>query len=366
MRLGIAVLLMVAALVPVVRGDENAAPFYADKSRLLVYLDESGNEHAIKNAADWEKRRAHILANLQKVMGPHPGDEQKVALDLKVVATTPREGYEEREITFGVEPGDRAHGYLLVPPNAERRPAVLCLHQTNREGSAESAGLGGRATIHYAKELAQRGYVTLAIDYPNFGQYRFDPYAHGYASATMKGIWNHERAVDLLQSLDEVDPERIGVVGHSLGGHNSLFVAAFDPRIRCVVSSCGFCSFPRYYGGDLTGWSHKGYMPRIVDVYGKDPAKMPFDFTEIVAVLAPRPFLAVAPTRDANFDVQGVRECMAAARPVYELLGAGEKLQALYPDAEHDFPNAEREAAYRWFDRWLNDGKRPDQASPKM
>jgi dienelactone hydrolase len=303
---------------------------------------------------------------MQQVMCPLPGADRKVPLDLRLIQSERLPKYDRREISFAVEPGDRAHGYLLVPRDAKRRPAVLCLHQTNQFGSAESVGLAGRPTIYYGKELAERGYVTLSIDYPNFGEYKFDPYARGYASATMKGIWNHMRAVDLLQSLHEVDPQRIGVIGHSLGGHNSLFVAAFDDRIGCVVSCCGFCSFGRYYGGNLTGWSHQGYMPRIADVYQRDPAKMPFDFTEVVGALAPRSFLAVAPLRDANFDVQGVRECMAAAAPVYALLGAEDRLAALYPDAEHDFPDPEREAAYAWFDRWLNEGRRPDQASPRM
>src|SRR5581483_6177021 len=94
-------------------------------------------------------------------------------------------------------------------------------------------------------------------------------------------IWNHMRAVDLLQSLPEVDASRIGAIGHSLGGHNSIFLAVFDDRVKCVVSCCGFCSFPRYFGGDLTGWSHNGYMPRIRDCYGCDPVRVPFDFTEL-------------------------------------------------------------------------------------
>ena len=77
--------------------------------------------------------------------------------------------------------------------------------------------------------------MTLAPDYPNFGEYTFDPYDNGNTSATMKGIWNHIRAIDLLTSLPDVDPHRIGVIGHSLGGHNALFVAAFDDRIAAAV-----------------------------------------------------------------------------------------------------------------------------------
>jgi len=213
--------------------------------------------------------------------------------------------------------------------------------------------VGGDVDLHYALELAQRGYVTLAPDYPGFGENRTDPYALGYASATRKGVYNHMRALDLLQSLAEVDPARIGVIGHSLGGHNGLFLAAFDARVRAVVTSCGFTSFARYFGGDLTGWSHRGYMPRIASVYGKDPRRMPFDFGDILAALAPRPVFINAPLRDDNFDVVGVRECVEAALSAYVRAGAGERLRAIYPDIGHAFPAEVRQEAYAFLDRWL-------------
>jgi len=238
-----------------------------------------------------------------------------------------------------------------------KRPAMLCLHQTIEIGKGEPAGLGGSADLHYARELAERGYVTLAPDYPNFGEYKLDVYGRGYVSATMKGIVNHMRAVDLLQSLSQVDPERIGVIGHSLGGHNSLFVAAFDERLKVVVTSCGFNSFAKYYGGDLTGWSHNGYMPRIASVYGRDPARMPFDFTEVLAAIAPRAVFVNAPTGDDNFEVSGLHDCLSAARPVYALFGAEERLVAVHPDCGHGFPPEAREEAYGFVGRVLGEGK---------
>ena len=84
--------------------------------------------------------------------------------------------------------------------------------------------------------------------------------------------------------------------------------------------------------GDLTGWSHDGYMPGIGAVFHRDPAKMPFDFPEVVAALAPRPFLASAPIHDQNFDIQGVRDCLTAAGPVYDLLGRQNPFATIYPD----------------------------------
>ena len=334
------------------------APFYRDKTHLLVYIDASGKEQPVRTPADWAKRRAHILANMQEVMGPLPPDSRRVPLDVQIVEEVREKDYTRKKLTFAVETGDRVSAYLLIPHQRKGKvPGILCPHQTTRLGKAEPAGMGPQPNKHIARHLAERGYVTLAPDYPGFGEYKIDVYRMGYASATMKGIWNHMRAVDLLQSLPEVDPERIGVIGHSLGGHNSMFVAVFDERIKCIVSNCGFCSFPTYFGGNLAGWSHKGYMPRIRSVYQLRPEKMPFDFTEVVAALAPRPFLASAPVHDRNFAVQGVKDCIAAARPVYRLLGAEEKLAANYPDCGHDFPPEVRAVAYSWLDRWLRKGE---------
>jgi len=298
--------------------------------------------------------REQILAKMQEVMGPLPDSSRKVPPDLHVSETQELDGYTRRKIDFAVEKGDRLSAYLLLPKGVKgRAPAVLCLHQTVKIGKGSPAGIGDRPTLFYAVELAQRGYVTLAPDYPYFGDSKADPYALGYASATMKGIWNHMRCVDLLQSMDEVDGERIGCIGHSLGGHNTLFVAAFDPRIKAAVSSCGFTSFAKYYSGDLTGWSSDKYMPRIAKVYGKDPRRMPFDFPDVLSTIAPRAVFVSAPVHDANFEVSGVRDCIAAARPVFERLGAKENLEVIYPEGAHEFSDEARKAAYAFLDKQL-------------
>jgi dienelactone hydrolase len=262
--------------------------------------------------------------------------------------------YLRKKLTFAAEKNDRVPAYLLVPlGHTGRMPAVLCLHQTTRIGKGEPAGLGERDNMRYAVHLAERGYVTLAPDYPSFGDYAYDFGHSKFQSGSMKAIWNNMRAIDLLQALPEVDPERIGCIGHSLGGHNTLFTAAFDTRIKAAVSNCGFTSFAKYYDGNLKGWTSARYMPRIAAVYDLKPEKMPFDFTEVVAAIAPRAFLASAPIHDDNFEVSGVKDCIAAAKPVYELLGAGDRLAANYPDCKHDFPPEVRKVAYEWLDRWL-------------
>ena len=338
-----------------------APPAYQDHANLLVVRSPDGTPRPVESVADWEVRRGHVLAHLQEVMGPLPGPEKLAPLDWKVLEEFPEEGYVRKKIEFQAEPGDRVPAWLLVPDapaggEATKRPAMLCLHQTVAIGKDEPAGLGGKPDLWYARELAQRGYVAIAPDYPNFGEYRRDVYKMGYASASMKAIWNNKRAVDLLASLPEVDPERIGVIGHSLGGHNAIFTALFEPRLKVVVSSCGFNAFPYYYQGDVAGWSHKGYMPRLREVFGLDLSKIPFDFPELIGALAPRPFFTCSPLHDANFEVEGVRVCLRAARPIYALYRAEDDLEAEFPDAEHSFERGARMKAYDFLDARLKPG----------
>jgi len=332
----------------------NASQSLADKNNLLTYRDSRGHEHPVKNSADWDKRRSEILVHMQEVMGPLPAASQKVPLDMLVTEVVQTPHYVRKKLTYAAEKDDRVPAYLLIPLERKGKlPAVLCLHQTVAIGKGEPVGLGGKPNLAYAVHLAECGYVTLAPDYPSFGDYKYD-FAHsGYQSGSMKAIWNNIRAIDLLETLPEVDSKRIGCIGHSLGGHNAMFTAAFDTRIQAIVSNCGFTSFPKYYSGNLKGWTSDRYMPRIVSAYESRPEKVPFDFPEVVACFAPRAFLASAPLHDDNFEVSGVRDCIAAARPVYELLGAKDKLSANYPDCGHDFPPEARKVAYEWLDRWL-------------
>jgi acetyl esterase/lipase len=354
-RLSVVFIFVAANVLLVVPGFLAGQPVYPDKAKLLEFRDDDGKVHPVKTPADWAKRRAHILANMQKVMGPLPVADAKVPLDVQFTGEVKTDAFVRKRLTFAVAKGERVRAFLLVPHGIKgKRAAVLCLHQTNGKLGADSpAGLGGPVDLHYAVHLAERGYVTLAPDYPSFGEYDFDFAKSPFASGSMKAIWNNMRAVDVLQGLAEVDGQRIGCIGHSLGGHNAMFTAVFDSRIGALVSNCGFTSFPKYYKGNLKGWTSARYMPRIATEFQLKAEKVPFDFPEVVAALAPRAFLASAPLGDANFDVGGVKDCLTAAEPVYELLGARDKLAGHYPDCKHEFPPAVREVAYRWLDRWL-------------
>jgi hypothetical protein len=334
------------------------------RDNLLVYRGRGDESLPVRTTDDWLERRAEILAGMQAVMGRLPGDERRCPLAMEVKEEVDCGRYVRRFITYASEPGSRVPAYLLIPKAAlrgdgRRAPAVLCLHGTdNVVGHGVVVGLGGKPNRQYASELAERGYVALAPSYPLLAKYQPDLRALGWESGTLKAVWDNIRGLDLLDSLPYVEPGRFGAIGHSLGGHNAVYTAVFDGRIKAVASSCGLDSFLDYYGGDEKvwrpekGWTQTRYMPRLAGYRGRLP-DIPFDFHELIGALAPRHVLIIASLKDDNFRAESVDRIVAAASRVYGLYGHPERLKVEHPDCGHDFPQDMREAAYKLFDAVL-------------
>src|SRR5947208_13730158 len=89
------------------------APVYSNRGKLLIWQDGSGKEHAAKTPADWARRRAHILANMEKVMGPLPPANRKAPLEVTVTEEFKGEGLVRKKITYAAEKGDRVPAYLF-------------------------------------------------------------------------------------------------------------------------------------------------------------------------------------------------------------------------------------------------------------
>lgn len=346
------------------RGPETAAPLERlPHTNLLVFHNPKGEISPVKSKSDWQHRRAEILRGMTEVMGPLPGRERWCPFDLRTAEQTNCGSYTRMLITYASEPGSRVPAYLLVPNEAisgtKKLPAILALHPTEQHYGHRvvTEQLSGKYRA-YGRDLAERGYVVIAPAYPLMANYQPDLKALGYQSGTMKAIHDNIRALDLLETLPFVRKGKFGAIGHSLGGHNAVYTAVFEPRIGVVVSSCGFDSFSAYYGGDPAnwqlerGWCQTRYMPRLADYRGR-LAEIPFDFYELIAALAPRPLFVNAPLRDANFRQPNVDAILTAAAAVYRLYHVPKVLQAAYPDCEHDFPPEVREAAYGFLGQHL-------------
>lgn len=329
----------------------------------MLWRDTNGVIRPVRNLADWRRRREEVVRGMERVTGPLPGAAKRCPLDTQVLEEFDGGSYVRRRITYASEPDSRTPAYLLIPKAAlegtRRFPAVLCLHPTDNSTShGVVVGLGGKPNRDYARELTERGYVTIAPNYPWLAKYQPDLKGLGHASGTMKAIWDNVRALDLLDSLPFVLAGRYGAIGHSLGGHNSVYTAVFDERIVAVASSCGLDSFLDYYGGDPKvwqpgkGWTQERYMPRLADYAGR-LAEIPFDFHELIGALAPRRVFIAAPLKDSNFKWDSVDRIAAAAAPVFSLHGKPENLRVEHPGCDHDFPREMREIAYQMFDEVL-------------
>ena len=315
-------------------------------------------------AAEGETVRAHARpldrAMLLRLLGATPSvppplaAEQAARVDLGDVV--------REKVTYQVEPGERVPAWLFVPKTG-RPPfaGVLCHHQHGGQfgvGKDGPAGLGSTPDQHYGIELARRGYVTLAPDALCFGERqdaagklkdasyeRFEALHRITEGKTLQGkyVWDARRALDYLQSRPEVDKARLGMIGHSLGGQETLFTAACDTRIRAAVSSCGFGSL-RTLKRDRILHNFALFVPSLAE-HG--------DYGAVLALVAPRPFLVAARTRDPIFPREGIEETVAAARRTYEAKKAADRLGTFYEEGPHEFSPALRQAAYEWLDRWL-------------
>jgi dienelactone hydrolase len=323
------------------------------RTNLLQFIAE-GRVQPVRSTNDWQHRRATILRALQDVMGPLPGREKRGSLDVRVEEETDGGDFVRRCLTYAAEPGGRVPAYLLVPKRAlnstNRFPAVLALHQTHPLGQRVVVGLGQSTDDEYGVELVRRGYVVLAPAYPLLANYQPDLQKLGYESGTMKAIWDNMRGLDLLDSLPYVQHGCFGAIGHSLGGHNAIYTAVFDERIKVIVSSCGFDSYRDYKNGDITGWTSIRYMPKLKSFA---PDRYPFDFHELIAALAPRAVFVNAPLGDSNFKWRSVDAVASAAREIFALHGVPNNLRVEHPDCGHLFPKALREASYELLDAQL-------------
>ena len=325
------------------------------RESLLIYHTASGETATAKTTVDWKLRKLEIIQGMKSVMGEMPDASRRCELDMTILEETDAGSYIRRLITYQSEPGSRVPAYLNIPKRAlqpgNKARAALCLHPTdNIIGHKVVMGLGGRDGRQYAHELAERGWVTLAPAYPLLANYQPNLEALGYVSGTMKAIWDNHRGMDLLETLPNVNDEGFAAIGHSLGGHNSIFTAVLDERIKVIVTSCGFDSFLDYKNGDIQGWTSTRYMPRLLSY---ELEAIPFDFHELVAALAPRAVFVSAPIGDDNFKWQSVLRIANAAQPVFELWNQPHALQAVFPECGHDFPYQVRQEAYLFMENHL-------------
>jgi dienelactone hydrolase len=256
-----------------------------------------------------------------------PFQKERAELQLKVVDEQSHRGVTRRRVNYFIEEWERVSAWLFLPDEEDEMPAILCCHQTAPEGKDAAAGFSGNPNLAFAQHYAELGYVTLAPDCITAGErvsaglQAFDTSAyykdHPKRSAMAKMLWDHIHALDVLSEMRCVDPARIGVIGHCLGGYNTLLLSAFDERVQACVSSCGFTRFAD--DDDPERWSREsGFCnaPKLRDA-AKD-RNFAFDWEHILALGAPTPTLLLTASNDSILSNTGSCEAAAeSARKIY-------------------------------------------------
>lgn len=389
----------------------------------------------------WPERRKDIERRWLALLGDFPKTIPTLLPAMKEVVR--EDGVTRYHVKFRAEEDDWVTGWLLVPDAARKEPspAIVCLHSTTwGTGKDSTIGLAGIIPGDppegwskryrnpdigqaYGYDLARHGYVTLSIDLLSDGE-RILPGArimdtrpfyekHPDWSMVGKNTWDIMRSVDFLQTLDFVDGKRIGCIGWSLGGHSSVFAAAFDPRIGVTESIGGVFDWHR----KSNAWARPDDMqnsPELERRFGFKPNSgpyiyikkfrpyladqslpLPVDFDELMMLVAPRPLLLLS----TEFEFSShklppkcvkVAELYAAWRDTPDLPSvvggrqerggydltldyynfhnkiSPERMTQIFGDlgavdcfswfsypGGHGLPRAARWTSYAWFDRWF-------------
>ena len=293
----------------------------------------------------WTRRRAELRRLWTAFLGTLRCKPPRPALT--VLAEDRPEGCIRQLVRYETEPGIPVEGYLLRPAKpGGRRPGVVVLHSTVNHTIRQPAGVEGRPEKAFGLKLAQHGIVAFCpMCFLWVGEGGYDDKVsafkqrHPGALGMAKMLWDAQRAVDVLASLPDVDPKRLGAVGHSLGGKETLYLAAFDERIRATVSSEGGIGIP------FSNWDAPWYLGDAV----RDPA-FPRRHHELLALVAPRPFLLLG-----GDSADGARSWpyIAAALPIYRLYGGPPRLGLLNHRKGHAVPPAAERRLYEWLQAYL-------------
>ena len=337
------------------RGDRMIAEYFKEQTAQLS----RGGLDEIDTLAEWERMRLAYRQELLEMLGLDPLPE-RTDLEATVTGVTEHDDFRVERLHYQSRPGLYVTANLYLPKNIEKPlPAVLyvCGH-----GRVEKDGVsyGNKVRYHHhGSWFAKNGYVCLTIDTLQLGEiegihhgtHRYDMWwwlNRGYTPAGVEA-WNCVRAIDYLQSREEVDDERIGVTGRSGGGIYSWWVAAIDDRIRAAVPVAGITDLENYVvDGCVEG--HCDCM-FLLNTYR-------WDYPMVAALVAPRPLLLSNTDRDSIFPLDGVVRTHAKVRKIYELYDAGDNLGLNITAGPHKDTQELRVHSFRWFDKHLKGEER--------
>ena len=294
--------------------------------------------------------------NILKFLGIFP---EKAELNIKEIETVDKSTYIQKLIEYNVEKNERVKSYLLIPKNIKKAPGILAIHQHHGNwdiGKSEVVGLTSDTMYSYGVDLVKRGYVVIAPDIICFedrkGKDKFnidrdskamyerfkfcDYLVHGTTLQT-KTLHDLSVAVDVLCELEYVDKNRIGVIGHSLGGQEAILMEWFDKRIKVAASSCGL-SMMQDIIDNMVMHSFYLYIPNMLKYC---------DFDEIISeITIDRKLIMSSGLKDE-------RHCPLSGIDKIEQKNQNDNFKSIRFDGDHRFGNNEKKIIYDYIDNVL-------------
>lgn len=334
-------------------------------------LDERRAERfgALRSADDLSQLQETVRSRLAEMWGPLP--PERTPLNARHLGSISQDDYVIERVIFESRPKFFVTANLYRPMQAEgRRPAILFPPGHADEGKAyepyQRFGILG----------ARHGFVVLIWD--PIGQGERMQLWDAARSASLAGpgtaehrvlghqcylaglnlmqyrVWDASRAIDYLETREDVDGQRIAMAGSSGGGMETLQFAGFEPRIKAAVSVSAVATFRA-----------KTEALRIADpeqvLY--NTLRYGIDHPELLAAFAPRPLMVGSPTQD-YIPIDAARGTFNAVVQAYALLDAAGKLRFAETNAPHGMNQQLREAAIDWLLRWLGEKSRAVHETP--
>ncbi len=324
--------------------------------------------HSFSSAQDWQTHMQEVRKNFRRSLGQFP---ERTPLNPQLVGILERDGYVVEKLLIESQPGFPVTVNLYRPPEiTEPLPAVLnpLGHWADGKGETvvQARGIG----------LARHGYVALVYDPIGQGERSqhwdlatntnpvtssTEQHAGACLPCWLVGqtvinhmVWDGVRMLDYLEMRTDVDSSRIGCTGASGGGTFTMFLTAFDDRIKAAAPVCSTATYERMHSKGQIG-------DPCQDPVGSYPDDM--DMADLLMSRAPLPMQIMSTTYDF-FPLIGARDVYADVLDCYTALGVPERANMVEPPAHHDYNQPMRESMYAWFNRWLKDDREPVTEAP--
>lgn len=352
----------------------NMPSFYKKIKSSLTYPMAWGNS-PIHDFSIWRLEARKVLMECMQNLPPKPRD-----FAFKILDTEKRQGYEAQKIEFNVSGWSRIPAYLLIPEGKGPFPAIVMLHDHGAHftigkekiirpfdvsseilADADDWSVKCYEGQYVGDYFAAHGYVVLAIDalfWGERGQKEGADYDGQQALASnllqMGTSWgsvitiDDVRSADLLATLPEVNPNKIGTLGFSMGAYRAWMLAASTDLIKASAAVCWMNTTDSLM--TLTNNQNKGGSAYSMIVPG---IRRYMDYPHVASIACPKPALFFNGTKDKLFPVNGVKNAYATMHKVWDSQGVGDKLVTKLWDEKHFFNKKMQKETLAFFDKYL-------------